>query len=422
MKFIDTRYGSLCVPDAAGDLIGRFLSTYGEWAHDEVRFVASALPKKPVRVLDVGSFVGTFGMGLIAEAEVASITFIEANPIVAEALRSNVKNLVNIPATVIEAAVSPDGKEMKGRFDEDNLGSLSFAETQEKGRAAIAAITKFVKLSDVVREKGGFDLIKMDVEGLERLILESEPSLMSPEGPSFWLECNEEPGVLGLVDLLISAGLSVHYFAFPAFSPNNFRGQEDQIFPWAYESGLWASRGDAPTLSATLVKHQCILKAINSREDLRLALWQTPRWGRREWQDATPSTLVAEAGHLVRGETYDDFLKALPLSPRPSVHELQIAMEALRGELRATQTILGDVELQLTQAKANARALDAGRAVAEQFEVALSLMKSKLDAIENSTYWRVGKRARNFFSRHPKLKNAVRFVLARVYRAIAAAK
>lgn len=422
MKFLDTRYGSLCVPDTERDLIGRFLSTYGEWAHDEVRFVASALPKKPVRVLDVGSFIGTFGLGLITEAEVASITFIEANPIVAEALRSNVENLVRIPASVIEAAVSPGGEELKGRFDEENLGSLSFAKNQNLGRAAISPISKFVKLSDIVRDNGGFDLIKMDVEGLERLILESEPSLMLPGGPSFWLECNEEYGVLELVDLLISAGLSLHYFAFPAFSPDNFRRQKDQIFPWAYESGLWASRGDAPALSPVLVEHQCILKTISSREDLRLALWQTPRWARREWQDAALSTLIAEAGRLVQGQTYDDFLRMPPRPPKPTIDELQISLESLRGELRAAQTVLGDVELQLAHAKADAHALSASRAVVKQLEVALSSAKSKLDAIENSTYWRIGVRFRRFLSAHPKLKKAVRFVLVRAYRIMAPAK
>lgn len=421
MKSLNTRYGSLYVPEAAGDLIGRFLLAYGEWAHDEVRFVASALPPGPVRVLDVGSFVGTFGIGLTAEAEVASLAFVEANPVVAQALRKNAENLVQVPFSVIEAAVVPDGRELKGRYDENNLGSLSFAEAADGQRVSLTARTKFVRLSDLCQEHGGFDLVKMDVEGLEYSILKSDPSLLLPGGPSFWLECNEEPGVLDLADLLISAGLSVHYFAFPAFAPNNFHGEKDQIFPWAYESGLWASRGDAPSLSPLLVEHNCILKPISSREDLRLALWHTPRWGRAEWKDASAATLVAEAAHAVLQAEFDDFLATPARPPMPKAQELLLQMARLKGELRSMQTILDDSERGRRQTENKVRSLEAILAVSNQFEtLALNMQSelSRLKTIEHSTYWRAGIRLRRFLSEHPKIKSVLRFFLSRSYRII----
>jgi FkbM family methyltransferase len=421
MKTLDTRYGSLFVPEAAGDLIGRFLATYGEWAYDEVRFVAGALPRGPVRVLDVGAFVGTFGIGLAAEAEVASLAFVEANPVVAQVLRKNVENLVRVPASVMELAIVPDGQELTGRHDENNLGSLSFAPTSGEKRVLLAAKTNFAKLSDLFQEHGGFDLIKMDVEGLEHSILKADPALLLPGGPAFWLECNEEPEVLDLAELLISAGLTVHYFAFPAFVPNNFRAEKEQIFPWAYESGLWASRGDAPILSPLLVEHNCILELISSREDLRHALWQTPRWGKAEWKDASPAVLVAEAAHAVLRSEFDDFLATPPRPPSPTLPELRQEVASLRNELRSTQTILDDAERRRGQTETRVRSLESMLVVAKQFESVVLDMKTelaRLNAIEQSTYWRAGIRIRRFLSAHPRIKNSLRFVLSRAYRTL----
>jgi FkbM family methyltransferase len=421
MKILDTRYGSLCVPEVSGDLIGRFLASYGEWAYDEVRFVADALPRRAVRVLDIGSFVGTFGIGLASEAEVSSVTFVEANPTVAPMLRKNVESLLNIPASVIEAAVVPDGRELIGRYEENNLGSLSFAAGIDEKRALLTSKTRFVRLDDLFQEHGRFDLVKMDVEGLEYSILKANPTLLLPDGPAFWLECNEEMGVLDLADLLISAGLKVHYFAFPAFVPNNFRGETEQIFPWAYESGLWASRGDAPVLSPLLVEHNCILTAITDREDLRRALWQTPRWGKAEWKDASRAVLAAEAARAVLQTEFEGFLTSQPRTPKPTVEELSGEIANLKSELRATQIILDDAERRRSQAETQARSLESMLAVASQFESTVLSLKtelSRLNAIEQSTYWRVGARIRRFLSAHPKLRNALYNVLRGGYRII----
>src|SRR5262249_13988082 len=65
---IVTRYGVLTVPNTSTDVIGRFLARYGEWAWDEVSFLAPLLPNG-AHVLDVGAFVGTFGLGLALRRE-----------------------------------------------------------------------------------------------------------------------------------------------------------------------------------------------------------------------------------------------------------------------------------------------------------------------------------------------------------------
>jgi len=89
------------------DLFGGFLARSGDWVDDEARFVASALPNRPARVLDVGAFVGKFGIGLSQVTQVSLLAAVEANPAIIPTLRDNVQRHVNTPAQVVEAAVAP---------------------------------------------------------------------------------------------------------------------------------------------------------------------------------------------------------------------------------------------------------------------------------------------------------------------------
>jgi FkbM family methyltransferase len=309
MAILETRYGSLEVLDIEHDLIGRFLARYGEWAYSEVCFVAAAMPKdRPLHVLDIGAFIGTFGIGLSQIANVASTTFVEANPSLIPLLSRNAARNARGRFEVIEAAITPNAEVLSGTYDTQNLGSLSFSGSDTPARTQASTPARFMKLSDLIIQADRVDLIKMDVEGLEHSILAADKSLLAPDGPSFWLECNDSPNSLELLDLLIENDLNVHYFAFPSFVANNFLGNPEPIFPWAYEAGLWASRDLAPILPPALLAHECILKSARTRDELRHAMWQTPRWAPADWQNASRAELVAEAAHAILGERLAQFL------------------------------------------------------------------------------------------------------------------
>lgn len=433
MTILETRYGQLEVPDVEHDLIGRFLARYGEWANDEVRFVAAALPKeKPLRVFDVGAFIGTFGIGLSQIANVDSTTFVEANPLLAPLLSRNAASNVRGNANVIEAAVTPGGDALVGNYDAQNLGSLSFSGENVATRVQTAAPARFVRLSDLVAQGGKVDLIKMDVEGLEHSILAADRSLLAPGGPAFWIECNDSPTSLELLDLLVENGMDVHYFAFPAFAPDNFLGDPKPIFPWAYEAGLWASRDLIPTLPQILVEHECILKPVRTRDELRRAMWQTPRWAPADWQDASRAELIAEAAHGVLGERFGKFL----VDPQVVLHvgdqmadvvaelkTVRLSQASALAEARALRALLEDAERRLDASDALVQAnIDLKTLASEamrqigQLEVDVAQRAEKLLQIERSPYWRVSGPLRRFFGRHERLRNALRSAASSVHR------
>lgn len=305
---IDTRYGQLELPENGDDLVGQFLSRYGEWAWDEVTFVASNLAPG-ARVLDVGAFLGTFGLGLSLCQHLASVCYVEANPNVTPLLKENIRRLKRQPSQVVAAMVyGKDEPPALGHIDRNNWGALSFA-SAASGELFTQEAESSVTLAELRELYGPFDLIKLDVEGMERELIESDAEFLRSGHCKIWLECNEDAASLELFDVLQGLELEIYYFAFPSYNPDNYRRDPEAIYPLAFEAGLLAGRHLSPALDDRLRAHGCLLRQVCSAEELREALWQTPRWGLKEWEAKSASEVSALAGRALTGQDYGRFLK-----------------------------------------------------------------------------------------------------------------
>jgi hypothetical protein len=332
MITLQTRYGSLDVPDAENDLVGRHLARYGEWAFAEVQFLAACLPAdRPLKVLDIGAFVGTFGIGLSQAIDVESMIFVETDGSVTPALIDNVRRNARSKSRVVEATLTPD------------------------------------TVLDLVAELGAVDLIKLDTGGREQSVLGSSPSLLEPGGPSFWITSREDLDSLNVCELLLDAGFTVQYFAFPSFTPANFRGNASPIHPWGYEARLWAHRGPAASLPDALVDQQCILEPVHEAEDLRRVL------------DSTP------APQADRGSSDD---------PQAKLAELQAENEALHAVLKDAENRLEanrvDHETQINLTRLTEESM---RQIA-RLEAEAKTANRQLVQFQRSPYWRMRRRVR----------------------------
>lgn len=166
-------------------------------------------------------------------------------------------------------------------------------------------------LAELRKQYGPFDLIKIDAEGMEYAILQDDREFVAAGTSLIWVECNEEISSLDCADLLLELGLKLHYFAFPAHNFKNYHSQTEPLLPWAYEAGLLASRHQTiPELDELLARDLCFLKKITNREDLRRALWETPRWTPPEWPMTSSSIqLAALASRQIRSQSYESFLE-----------------------------------------------------------------------------------------------------------------
>ncbi|MGJ3703232.1 FkbM family methyltransferase [Variovorax sp. AFSI2.2] len=306
-RLLDTRYGNVSVPAGKSDLITDFLEHYGEWASLEVEYLASLLPLK-ARVLDVGAYVGTFGLGIAQTANAAFIAMVEGNPAIAPHLAANASRNLRCTHEVLNAlVVNSDAPPVEtGWADADNAGSASFGE-KASGAVPVPLPDTTINFRALVERFGPLDLIKLDVEGMEAQLLADHPLLLHDKSVLLWLECNETRGSLALAQTLIDAGRPVTYFAWPSHNPDNYRGVQRKMFPFAYEAGLLLGAQATP-LTPQQQRAGCLIRSIHTVEDLREALWLTPRWAPREWDVLDRNEIAAIATHLWLGKKRERFL------------------------------------------------------------------------------------------------------------------
>ncbi|MDG3439878.1 FkbM family methyltransferase [Nitrospirillum amazonense] len=372
MQEVETRYGRLKVVDPANDLISRVLATYGEWGSCETRFVAANLADGAA-VADIGAFLGTFGLGVAGLRPLRALCCVEANSSTFPLLHHNIA--ANKPASLksavaLAAIIGPAGNlPFEASMAPGNAGSFSLAMAADDNRIAVPVAARHMTLAALRQEHGPFDLIKIDVEGLELAILQDDQEFLDTSDTTLWLECNEVPGSLDLAEFLLDLGFSVYYFAFPATTADNFKKAEPVDFPYGYEAGLWATRSEAPVLDDDLRVAGCILKRVESREDLRLALWATPRWAPASWMGRSHQETVALAAHSLLGENLEDYLVSfvpdggsrpwsppLPLVLQQRIDDQQAEIQALDTDLILEREKTSALAEQSTALKANLEA------------------------------------------------------------------
>ncbi len=372
-----TRYGPLATFDNA-DMISHFLARCGEWAWDEACFVASTLPEG-ARVLDAGAFLGTFGLGVALRKHLGCLCCVEANPAVLPLLGANVRRNANCPALVVGAMLaSSNFPSRPGRGDPLNLGSTSFMESAA-GEELVQQHGRSITLAELRAEHGDFDLIKLDVEGMEHEILRDDEDYLKRGGAALWVECNDDPRSLELAELLLSWGLELHYFAFPSHNPDNFLGEAEPILPWAYEAGLLAAPKTTPCLDPEFVAHRCILRPIASVGDLKEAMWLTPRWLPAVLAHADVVELAAIASRGLRRQERGTFLTAQADAESSRLRETQAGLA--RAEALAFER-LGQLNLERERREATEAGLAHAEALAFEHLGQLELERERREAAE----------------------------------------
>jgi hypothetical protein len=177
-------------------------------------------------------------------------------------------------------------------------------------------------------------------------------------------------------------------------------------------------------------------------EDVRAALWRTPRWSKPEWEDADAQEVAALAGHLLRGDTYEEYLRpgwtpGQLLNERLKSEQARAVAADARASAMAAEAIdlrsrfnlererAEAAEKMLAQAAAEAldRLSELGamreRAAAAQEKLAAAEYRAmaaqlRADAIEQSTTWRATAPLRRAVGALPWLRGILRRGVARI--------
>ena len=293
-KYVNSRYGALAVFANDTGAVTQSLLTYGEWAENELTFLERFLTAG-CTVLDVGAYIGTHTLAFVRfVGPTGRVIAIEAQPDSFEVLRKNVE--ANVPVesrcTVqLENAVASSdlGQISISVIDvghDSSFGSASLLDALtdtsrtptsnqdlSQNRARVPAITlDSLDLKDCA-------LIKIDVEGVEDIVLRGALQILARCSPIVYCECNSVAAGLKSMSVLEGSRYKIFAHVVNAFNPDNFFGTGENIFGNAREValvGLPVER-EAQIKSLQPRAFELVLD-IEDADDLALALLNKPQY------------------------------------------------------------------------------------------------------------------------------------------------
>ena len=262
----------------ADNVISRALTLYGEWATDEIYLLAQIITPG-MCILDAGAFIGTHTLAFSEFTGVTGKVYSfeprkEIYAILLENLalndRKNVTAL-NMGLAEKEQILNLQSLDIGQRINFGGLALDANDNTLDSGNYQVRVST----IDDFLFEK--LDVIKLDVEGMERKVLDGATKIVSRDRPIIFCECNSLIGGSEIFAYCQITQYDVFGFLGSAYNPNNLNAIKDNIF------------GDAKELALVLIPREKIAEVfgriagfklfpINDLEDLVLPLLYKPQY------------------------------------------------------------------------------------------------------------------------------------------------
>ncbi|WP_085710807.1 MULTISPECIES: FkbM family methyltransferase [unclassified Pseudomonas] len=274
---IATKYGKMNVI-AADRVVSNSLSLYGEWAGDELVFL-NKLIKPGMNVLDVGAFIGTHTLAFSKfVGESGGVYSFEPRREIHQVLSSNIQlnDLKNVHVFNMGLAEAPGtiALESIDITESVNFGGLSINDVVPKEINNIYEVDiSTVDSLDVP----SIDFIKLDVEGMERLVLEGARNVVSKDRPLIFCECNSLASGYEIFEFCNGVNYTVFAILSDAYNPENFNGVAENIFGDAKEVSLLL----APATQIEALERAGLFESliqINNLEDFVLPLLHKPQY------------------------------------------------------------------------------------------------------------------------------------------------
>jgi FkbM family methyltransferase len=275
MTMVSTLYGNMRVIES-DRVVSRSLCVYGEWASDELALLRS-LVRAGACVLDVGAFIGTHTLALSKFAGPAGKVYAfeprrEIYAVLAENIAVN--GCSNVTALNMGLGEAPRSLKLPAvdLSASDNFGGLALVEGPGNPTSYEVQVSTIDDL-----DIGKMDLIKLDVEGMERQVLDGAARSILRHRPVIFAECNSIECGAELLEFCREHRYSVFAFLASAFNPDNFNRVRENIFGDSKELMLLMlpAQGQVGQLPSGFSERLC---AIHSLEDLVLPLLHKPQY------------------------------------------------------------------------------------------------------------------------------------------------
>ena|GEM_PF-440298 len=233
------RHGALMYP-VNDSFVGRALDLYGEWCESEIELFASLLVQGDV-VVDVGANIGThtvfFGKHVGPKGRVVAL---EPQRFVHGLLVANVaaNGLANVDC-VLAAASSEVGTVAIPVVDPSRPCNFGAIAVSGHGLAVTGA-TEPVRATTIdALALDRCSLMKVDVEGLETLVLAGASETIARHQPILFVENNTVERSAEVIRAVQALGYRAYWHIAPYFRGDNFFGNPEDVFaPYQPEANL----------------------------------------------------------------------------------------------------------------------------------------------------------------------------------------
>jgi FkbM family methyltransferase len=206
--------------------IGRSLQLYGEFSEGECE-VFRQIVRRGSTVVEVGSNIGSHTVPLAqwAGPEGKVIAF-EPQRIVFQTLCANValNSLLNVHC-LQQAVGSEPGSIVVPHINyqaENNFGGLGLGSFTHGERVPLVTIDSL--------ELQTCDLVKLDIEGMEREAILGAQRTIEKFKPALYVENDRKDRSDDLVRTLDAMGYAMYWHLPPYFNPKNFAGNSENVF------------------------------------------------------------------------------------------------------------------------------------------------------------------------------------------------
>jgi FkbM family methyltransferase len=277
MSIVSTQHGRMHIIDS-DKVVSHALSLYGEWAMDEIMLL-SRLILPGMCVLDIGAFIGTHSLSFSKfVGEKGQVYSFEPRKEIFSILSKNLS--INDCKNVIALNLALADRKRNLDLQSMNLnGFMNFGGLSLEGNvAALNSDTYEINISTIDSlDIKKIDIIKIDVEGMERSVLNGAVEKILRDRPIIFCECNSLTSGYEIIEFCHSCEYDVHGFLASAYNPENFNGTEENIFGIAKELALLLTPREKSDKILDGIRDITLLP-INNLEDLVLPLLHKPQY------------------------------------------------------------------------------------------------------------------------------------------------
>ncbi len=237
MNVVSTRYGKMNIIDT-DQIVSRSLSMYGEWASDELNLLAKII-KPASTVLDIGSFIGTHTLAFAQFVGATGRVYaFEPRIEIFEVLTANIQlNQLN-QVTPMNIGLADRAHSITlNKVDllhQNNFGGL---ELKQPLISDVETYPAQIKTLDGL-QLTAVDFIKIDVEGMEALVLAGGIETIDTHRPVIFCECNALAAGNDLLRFFEGRDYQIYGYLSASFQADNFNAAQEDFLEGGKELSL----------------------------------------------------------------------------------------------------------------------------------------------------------------------------------------